>query len=161
MKWGKQRQILNLKMHRAVFIRDWGRDRLPEEAVKISSLASRYKWTRQIVWEHTLSPRGPPEKPGCQRGEMRAGSSSTSLGRQHFLKHSCTEQSLQSLTAFKNSLSGEVTAWPCPGSASERWQDAHNTPAHPSCSTGTLLPDPCPCCPRSALVLGSVVSKHR
>lgn len=76
-------------------------------------------------------------------------------------KHSCTGKSLQSFIAFKNYLSGKVTAWPRPGSESERWQDTDDTPTHPLWSTGTLLPDLCHCCPCSALVVGSVVSKPR
>lgn len=43
MKGGKQRRNLILKTHCGVFIRDWHRDKLPEEAVKISSLATGCK----------------------------------------------------------------------------------------------------------------------
>lgn len=43
MTGGKQRQNLNFKMHCGVFIREWGSDKLPMEALKISSLATAYK----------------------------------------------------------------------------------------------------------------------
>lgn len=54
MKGGKQRRNLILKTHCGVFIRDWHRDKLPEEAVKISSLATGCKWTWQSIRERTV-----------------------------------------------------------------------------------------------------------
>lgn len=126
----------------------------------------------ELLW----APARPPTEPGLLAGERRgkeglARPCDTNISHKHKpATHRappfppqlpCTEKSLQSFIAFKNYRSDKVTAWPCPGFKSERWQDIHYIPMHPLWSTGILLPYPSHRCPNDVLVVGSMITKYR